>query len=289
MSNICVVHLVRAENGLGSFAGFMRSYGEYPAGVAHELLLLCKGFGSPSQLPADYRALLDGVPHRLMFVADEGFDIGPYFAAAREHENRYFCFLNSFSRLLDADWLAKLSAHAGDAGVGVVSATGSYESHYTNLALELRAVAYLRRAASGVMRREGRAPGVRDYLARLRELREAGESFAPFPNQHVRTNAFVIARRVMLDLKVDAIRDKMDAAAFESGRTGLTRQLSAKGLRALVVGRDGAVYESERWRESHTFRSGGQRNLLVADNRTRQYAEADAPTQKYLEKCAWGT
>jgi hypothetical protein len=288
MSNICVVHLVRAENGLDSFAGFMRSYREYPAGIAHELLLLCKGFGSASQLPADYGALLHGVQFRLMFVSDEGFDIGPYFAAARAHESRYFCFLNSFSRLLDAGWLAKLSAPAGEAGVGVVSATGSYESHYTNLARELRAATYFRRAASSVMRREGGPPVVRDYLSKRQELRESRAAFDPFPNHHVRTNAFVIERRVMLDLKVDAIRDKMDAAAFESGKTGLTRQLSAKGLRALVVGRDGAVYEKERWRESHTFRSGGQRNLLVADNRTRQYAEADAPARKFLEQCAWG-
>ncbi|MDX6271363.1 MAG: hypothetical protein QOD28_2586 [Acidobacteriota bacterium] len=268
----------------------MRSYREHPAGVAHELLLLCKGFGAAAQqLPEDYGALARDVPHRLLFVADEGFDIAPYFVAARELDYRRFCFLNSFSRLLDAGWLAKLSAHAEDEGVGVVSATGSYESHYTNLARELRPAQYLRRAAYGI--RHGGRPQetVGDYLSRRQELRAARAAFDPFPNQHVRTNAFVIARDVMLGLKVGAIRNKMDAAAFESGRAGLTRQLSAKGFaRALVVGRDGAAYPPERWRESRTFRSGGQINLLVADNRTRQYAEADAPTKVFLEQCAWG-
>lgn len=288
MSNICVVHLVRAGNGPSPFENFLRSYREHTAGVAHELLLLCKGFGTPSRLPDDYRALLCDVPHRTMFVADEGFDIGPYFAAARENDYRYFCFLNSFSRLLDTDWLAKLFAHAEDKGVGVVSATGSYESHYTNLARDVSLTNYLRRVAYSVIRRAGKPEDVRQYLSRRRELGEARKAFDPFPNQHVRTNAFLIARDVWLDLKAGAIRDKMDAAAFESGRTGLTRQLSAKGLRALVVGRDGVAYEKERWRESHTFRSGGQRNLMVADNRTRQYAEADAPAQKFLELCAWG-
>jgi hypothetical protein len=267
----------------------MRSYREHPAGVAHELLLLCKGFAAAaSPLPADYAALLADVPHRTLFVADEGFDIGPYFIAARELEYRRFCFFNSFSRLLDAGWLAKLAAaHAETEGVGVVSATGSYESHYTNLARELRPALYLRRAVYSVRHAE-RPESVRDYVAKRRELAAAREMFDPFPNQHVRTNAFLIAREVMLDLKVGAIRNKMDAAAFESGKAGLTRQLSARGLRALVVGRDGVAYAGDEWRESHTFRSGEQRNLLVADNRTRQYAEADPPTKKFLEEFAWG-
>lgn len=288
MSNICVVHLVRAENGLSPFADFLRSYREHPAGIAHELLLLCKGFGAASpQLPADYGALLADVPHRTLFVPDEGFDIGPYFVAARELEYRRFCFLNSFSRVLDAGWLAKLAAHAEDEGVGVVSATGSYESYYTNLARELRPALYLRRAAYSI-RHAGRPESVSDYMSKRSELAAAREMFDPFPNQHVRTNAFVIAREVMLDLKVGAIRNKMDAAIFESGKAGLTRQLSAKGLRALVVGRDGVAYAGDEWRESYTFRSGEQRNLLVADNRTRQYEEADPPTRKFLEEFAWG-
>ncbi|HEX8129458.1 MAG TPA: hypothetical protein VF527_10185 [Pyrinomonadaceae bacterium] len=286
MSNICVVHLVRAENGLSPFAEFMRSYREHGAGVAHELLLLCKGF-EPEALPADYCALLSDVPHRTMFVGDEGFDIAPYFAAARAFEYRYFCFLNSFSLVLDADWLAKLYAHAGSTGVGVISATGSYESHYTNLARALSPAHYLWRAAYSL--RHARQPqSLREYLSQRRELAAARAMFDPFPNYHVRTNAFVIARDVMLDLKVGAIRNKMDAAAFESGKAGLSRQLFARGLRALVVGRDGVAYREEQWRESRTFRSGGQSNLLVADNRTRQYTEADAPTKVFLEQCAWG-
>lgn len=286
MSKICVVHLVRAQNGLSPFKEFMRSYRAHPAGAAHDLLLLCKGF-ERTELSASHDALMDGVPHRTMFVADEGFDIGPYFAAASAFDYRCFCFLNSFSQLLADEWLAKLSAHAKNTKVGVVSATGSYESHYTNLARELHPAHYLRRVASGISRAQ-RPQSLRAYLSRRRELTGARKSFDPFPNQHVRTNAFLIARDVMLDLKVGAIRNKMDAAAFESGTDGLSRQLFAKGLRALVAGRDGAAYEQERWRESRTFRSGEQSNLLVADNRTRQYAEADAPTRVYLEGCAWG-
>ena len=55
-----------------------------------------------------------------------------------------------------------------------------------------------------------------------------------------------------------------------------------------VVGRDGVAYPSERWRESATFRSGGQRNLLIADNRTFQYEQADPAFKNTLERMAWG-
>ncbi|HEV2802872.1 MAG TPA: hypothetical protein VGW12_20550 [Pyrinomonadaceae bacterium] len=272
---------------MSPFAEFLRSYREHEAGVAHELLLLCKGFETQA-LPAEYRALLDATAHRTMFVADEGFDIAPYFAAARANGDAYFCFLNSFSRVLDAGWLAKLYAHARTPGVGVTSATGSYESHYTSLARALRPFDYLRRTAYSLRHARRPSQGLREYLTERGELAKARAVFDPFPNYHVRTNAFLIARDVMLDLKVGVIGNKMDATAFESGKQGLTRQLFDKGLRALVVGRDGLAYEKERWRESRTFRSGEQQNLLVADNRTRQYAEADAQTKVFLERCAWG-
>jgi hypothetical protein len=59
-----------------------------------------------------------------LFVEDEEFDIQPYFAAAKTFDYDYFCFLNSFSVLLDEDWLLKLYRHIVREGVGVVSAQG---------------------------------------------------------------------------------------------------------------------------------------------------------------------
>jgi hypothetical protein len=57
----------------------------------------------------------------------------------------------------------------------------------------------------------------------------------------------------------------------------------------LVVGRDGVAYPTERWRESATYRSGGQANLLIADNRTRQYETASPRRRLKLEQMTWGT
>jgi hypothetical protein len=49
------------------------------------------------------------------------------------------------------------------------------------------------------------------------------------------------------------------------------------------------VFEKERWPESHTFRSGDQHNLLVGDNRTRDYQHADPAMRRALAAMAWGS
>jgi hypothetical protein len=68
----------------------------------------------------------------------------------------------------------------------------------------------------------------------------------------------------------------------------LTTQLTAQGLEVVVVGRDGRGYSANEWPNSKTFRSAEQGNLLVADNRTRQYADADEELKQYLRELAWG-
>jgi hypothetical protein len=67
----------------------------------------------------------------------------------------------------------------------------------------------------------------------------------------------------------------------------MTARLLRSGLAVRVVGRDGACYPPEHWARSRTFRSSNQENLLIADNRTRQYAEADESTRRMLATRAW--
>ncbi|MDQ3818845.1 MAG: glycosyltransferase, partial [Acidobacteriota bacterium] len=223
--------------------------------------------------------LLDDIPHRSLFVPDEGFDIIPYFNAARASDYGHYLFLNSFSVILDDGWLAKLYEHALGEGVGVVGATGSYESLYSNMLRwwksRLRWLRPYRRALA-------------DEYFLLREVLDLRSQFPLFPNYHVRSNAFLISRDLMLRLKSGEILKKTDAHRFESGRASMTRQILGMGLRPLVVGRDGRAYEKEDWYESFTFRSGEQQNLLVADNQTRHYEQADAATRRALTEAAWG-
>ncbi len=59
--------------------------------------------------------------------------------------------------------------------------------------------------------------------------------------------------------------------------------------KTVVVGVDGRVFEPESWGESGTVRNEDQKNLMVADNQTRRYAEAALATRTMLAKLAWNT
>jgi hypothetical protein len=276
-TEICVAHLVRRANGIGAFRSFLESYRRNPAGVAHELLLIFKGFAHYAQL-APFEALLDGLPHGRIFVRDFGYDVRPYVKVAREQPYQYFVFLNSFSRILAAGWLEMLFRHARRPGVGIVGATASYQS----LASDYHA---FKRA-----RRPDLPTYVQPALPLYRYIRYAVAirgHFAEFPNHHVRTNAFMITRDVMIGMRTETLLRKWDALSFESSRQGMTPQIMAAGLQALVVGADGRGYEPPDWPHARTFWISQQENLLVSDNRTRAYEEGPPALREHLAFRAW--
>jgi hypothetical protein len=275
MPELCVTHLVWKPLGLDVFAAFLKSYRARSAGIEHQLVVLLKGFSSDDEL-APFKDLLAETPHHSMRVNDDGFDIEPYFIAAHRLPYRYQCFLNSYSRIVGENWLAKLHAQLTQRGVGLVGATGSYESPLDGHRREVAPV-----------RDSRKARGLRGQRGR-RLTRRLERDFEPFPNPHIRTNGFMIDRATMLALRFDGERKKMDSLRFESGKCGMTRQLLGGGMNVLVVGRDGVGYEIEQWDESRTFRNGEQENLLIADNRTDQYARADETFRAFLRDLAWG-
>jgi hypothetical protein len=250
MPEICLVHLVWAAHGPEPLRRFLASYQRHPAGLPHRLLIVSKG-------PGDFGALLDGIASERLEVPEKLRDLGAYRVAAERIEEPYVCFLNSHSEVLADGWLGTLHDHARQPGVGLVGATGSFESAYSAGPRPLR-------------------PFLRCY-------------FDPAPNPHVRTNAFMLPLEVLRRLEWPLVRRKWHALQLESGRRSITRQVTERGLEALVVGRDGRGYRADEWPQSGTFRSGDQGNLLVADNRTRQYAEADPAFRRLLADYAWGT
>lgn len=109
----------------------------------------------------------------------------------------------------------------------------------------------------------------------------------PFPNVHLRTNGFLIDRQLFLELDAPDLSTKRGCGLFEAGPKSLTRQIVAKGLIPYVVDKTGKAFKPEDWRTSKTFRAEGQENLMIADNRTRHWHEADAVERRYLETLAW--
>ncbi|WP_392544870.1 hypothetical protein [Oryzobacter telluris] len=246
-TDLTVVHLVSASYGTGPVEQFADAYRRHDPGCPHRLLVLLSGIRAdraPQHLVA-----LQGIEYDAMEVPRSTIDLQSYRVAAAEVQTRRLCFLNSHSAPVSDGWLRRLDEAWRAPGVGLVGATGSWES-----------------------------------MGNARPWRRWPE----FPNAHLRTNAFLIERDLMTSLWWPTVTSKHRAWELESGRRSLTRQVQSRDLGVFVVGREG-VFAPEQWAVSHTFRSGGQSNLLVADNRTRQWAEADSRTREHLSTLAWGS
>lgn len=255
MKDVALVHLVWAPLGTAPLARFLAAHAAHPPGVPHRLILVFNGFERETAA-AGHRALLCDVEHEAFMLSRPQQDLAAYLVAARHAGPVRLAFLNSYAEPLVEGWLGLLLDVLDRPDAGIVAATGSYES-----------------AASAAPRP-------------LKPLKRLGHP--PFPNPHLRTNAFALDHDVLARLDWRAPRGKAAALRLESGHRGLTRQVQSLGLSPLVAGRDGRAFDVPEWPASRTFRSGDQENLLVADNRTRQYADAGPAERRRLAAIAWG-
>jgi hypothetical protein len=289
MKELCLVHLARACNGTEPFKRFLDSYRDNPGGIDHDLLVVFKGFERPEHAE-EYRKLLTPFPYLSLEISDEGFDITAYFKAFEHYSEqyRYFCFLNSFSVILDPEWLKKLHDHIVRPGVGLVGATGSWQglgmklpNHDLGSIIKLKVLSPLGTEESTW---DGVVYVIRGVWRRL----TFPIYFHRFPNYHLRTNAFMISSEDWNRLKFSPVRSKMDALKFESGKNGLTLQILGFGKQVLVVGKDGIGYDMASWNRSGTFWQSEQENLLVADNQTSDYRDGSPERRRFLSSIAWG-
>jgi hypothetical protein len=163
--------------------------------------------------------------------------------------------------------------------------SSAYSAVFEDREATRRAFLELAREADPTIRDRGRAAS--QVLTAAMLVRQA-RGFGRFPAPHLRTNALAVGRELLLDLRGRRIRTKLDAYRRESGRASLTGHVLASGRQAVVVGRDGERYGSERWHESMTLWQGEQENLLVADNRTEDYQRAGERRRLLLARFAWG-
>ena len=250
-SPLCVVYLAWTPYGIECAERFLASYRTHPAGTPHRLLLLLAG---PEEDRSPWHRLFSQVPHDVLEVG-LGMDLGHYRTAVDRVPAERYCFLNTVTEPLVEGWLARMEEALLRPEVGMAGATGSYES---------------------------------PNAVRPGPLRRLRPGFEPFPNPHLRTNGFAIERELILELDWGTDLTREQTVMLEGGRRSLTRQVRERGLEALVVGRDGA-YPPDRWRESATFRSGEQANLLLADNRTRHYQQGGGLNRRGLAWLAWHT
>jgi len=110
--------------------------------------------------------------------------------------------------------------------------------------------------------------------------REGG--LLPFPNPHVRSNGFFVERVFFVDYFLPPVT-KAECYEMEHGARGMSRIFDP-----LLVDRHGTVYSERDWTYSKTFRLDDQENLLLSDNHSRRYDQADEAERAQLRRLAWG-
>lgn len=249
-ATIAVAFVVRADDAgwYASCERFLRSYRQCCAGVAHSLHVIFEGGRNGSALK-EAEDLFGSVCHERLWPHDDGVRRGAYMGWANEIDEDVVCVLNTSSEILAADWLRKLAANLALANVGLVGATGSYESRG--------------------------------------ELGGASAVF-PNPHIRLNAfmiDRAVLCRIA----KEQVIVDERDIRDLESGPQSLTRQIRDMRRDTLIVGRNGRGYSPKWWPTSDTFQQGKQANLLVADDQTRSFQTARWPDKHELALKSWGS
>lgn len=246
---LAVVYLSWTPYGVENARRFVDSYRAHPAGAEHVLLAV---FAGPDQDRTPFYGAFAEIDHEVLDLG-LGMDLAHYRTAVERFPADAYVFVNTVSEVLADDWLGLMARALAGEDVGMVGASGSYESPNS---------------------------------VRPGPLRRGRPGFENFPNPHLRTNGFGMERGLIEQLDWPTRMTREETVVLEGGSRSLTRQVRARGLQTLVVGRDGA-YPPERWRQSRTFRVGRQENLLLGDNRTRHYLKGGRVTRFGLAWLAW--
>lgn len=278
---IGVVHLVWLPYGIELYKNFINSYIKFSVGYEHELIFLFNGVNNENELHSYFKyAEISKIKYKY-YCFKNGQDIQAYlWVSGKIAEYTHLLFLNSFSKILHNDWLQYYVNAIELPGVGLVGATGSWQSHYSNVFKEHKI---------GYEFKKTLLYNFRKYKLFLKAFFYWRFLFAPFPSPHIRTTGFMIKRDLFLQLEREKIISKFDAYLFESGRNGISNQLIKKGYQILVVNKFGETYVPNSWPESNTFWIEEQQNLLIEDNQTKLYCKANLYERKRLKELAWGT
>ncbi len=280
--NYTVLYLVWLPYGIDHFKAFVESYCRYAASCNHQLVIVFNGMavGYPNK-PEEYISYLKTrqVKADRYLYYQNGQDIEIYRQAAKEIRTGYVLFLNTYSRILADNWL-QYFVNSFDERTGIISASGSWQSYYSSV--------YQKHTAKWEGQK-GFLYNFRKYKLFIKAFFYWRLLFKPFPNPHVRTNAFMVRVEDFLDMKTAIVNTKFSAYQFENGRRSLTGYYLAKGLKVLVVDKYGNNFEQADWEKSSTFWVNNQENLLISDNQTRIYETATTEEKKKMTWLAWGT
>lgn len=275
-TDITVIHLVWLPFGIRQFSHFLDSYCSCDAGCDHNLFFMFNGVQHQQDTEPYLQLARSKGLHFSYGMMEKGQDIDAYREAAKQISTEYILLLNSYATFKTKGWLSKYAALKSLQTV--VSATASFQSHYSNV---------FQQYPLAIERGKGWWYHIRKYRLFLKAFFYWRWLFPAYPNPHLRTNALLIPRTTFLEIVPDQVQTKFRAYLFESGRKGLTCSLLKKHFRVLVIDREGQAIPMEQWPQSRTFWSSQQEQLIIADNQTDLYDQADAATKNKLTYLAW--
>jgi hypothetical protein len=276
---VAVVYLMWIPYGIGYFVSFVKSYAQNPAGFIHQLYIIFNGVDE-SGVPEEYKKILqEHEINNIVITMESGQDIDAYLFAAKKVDADIFLFLNTYSILLADNWLKNYISAFDSPGVGLVGATGSFLSYYS---------AVMSNNSLAWENDKSFKENYRKYKLLLKAFFYWRLLFKPFPNPHVRTNAFMIKRNVFLKITTQKLTSKFKAYQFESGRNSFTSQIINMGLQVFLIDKNGKTFDMSNWEMSYVFWRGNQEGLMVSDNQTKKYEEDEVDKRKKLTFLAWG-
>lgn len=277
---VSVVHLVWMDYGIELFSKFLESYAQFPAGYPHDLVFLFNGVKELKDTdPYVDLARKAGLSFKTHLNYRRDQDLQAYFWVTERITTPHILFLNSYVRFLSNEWLAKYMNHSNSEEIGIIGATGSWLSYYRTVR-NINPLKWQSKAS------------LKENLIKYRTLLKAEFYwkwlFPDFPNPHIRTNAFLIRRDLMLSIRTKSLRSKFQAYLLESGLKSITRQILNKGKQVLVIDKNGNTHDPLKWPDAKVFWISDQENLLISDNQTQNYTNADSQGKKEMTANAWG-
>jgi hypothetical protein len=287
---IDIIYIARgADWGVETAQKFFKSYMEHPAGCEHNLLVAAKAWENDPQGYEKLKQLAQSCGAKIVDLPDDGFCFGAHFRAAQLSDADYIFPMTSTSQILQDDWLLKFKKafeenkklkHAGTGGFWALLNEPSIKDFINE----------------NSKRKFGNKKSLaRSIYKKLEYLKDIDlvlkEKFQPpFPNYLIRSNAYMICRKMYLEFmeKYGIPKNKFEACQLESGvYKGLSKFVERKGFKIGVLGADGRLYKKHEWPESKTGFAPDLSNVIIKDWHYDNYLSADPQTKLVLDKWAW--
>lgn len=286
MNNIAVVYLSYVPFGTDFLRNFLNSYKKYKAGISHNLIIVFNGYHNEMEIEPFLEILNEASIEFQIEKTTSKYDIDVYyFLTNKLHNFEYFLYLNTYSSILNGNWLTHYYKILNQDGVGCVSATGVWGDFKHILDYE--------KALNRLLK-------FRATFNDVKKIIYFRYNFYPTVGVHLRTNAFMIKRDIFLSIQRPKVkplliaylfglnRKKIRSFCFEHGNNSFSKQLIYKGYKIKIVNKYGLGLNVEQWADSNVYWNGTQENLLIEDNQTMKYQNSSTEVRKTLTFIAWG-